>query len=1169
MTRTLCLALLQLVFMFAHPANIRAHQSEASPKSDLSKSFRSYEQYALRHQGDPLNGQKLFEVSQATKCATCHKIQEKGGDIGPDLSSIGGKFDRPHLIESLLEPSRQIVEGYRTTVVLTDNGKVVTGILKAQNDQQITLLDANGKTQTISRAEIDEVSRSPVSLMPEGLAKELSPQEFTDLIAYLESLRKDKHYMGSGVTGPISLPPGFEVRTITTGLSGATALEVLPDGRVLICEQTGSVRVVENGKLLEKPLVTLPVEAYWERGVIGVTFDPAFPRDPYVYVCWVAKEPYPHHRVSRFTVEGNVALPESEKVLLVGDDQTKMGGDVPAGHQGGALHFAADGKLYISIGEQTSGLPSQKLDTFLGKILRINRDGSIPADNPFVDETKGKYRAIWARGARNPFTFAIRSSDELMLINDVGGKFEEVNVGQAGANYGWPVAQHGDLEEHEKKEFQRPIYWYPESSINGADFCENESAWPKKLHGRYFFADFVEGWIKSIDPDKPKDVTTFGTGFRRPVGLRFAPDGSFYVLLRNAWVIDDKFGGDTGSLLQIRYRGTGKGQGKQAAKPAPPSVLLAENSVDESAGGLPAFKIETPSATYYLEKTGGGLSSLVDRDGNDWIGFSPEKGSGAGGEYRGFPNAVHEQAGSSYFHPKNTGTDPAKTRVERIGSHYVSIVAESESGHWSSRFEFYPTHCVFTITRMPKEQKYWVLYEGTPGGQFNRSDWWMTSDVNTHQPMTKRHEGDIPAPEWIAFGDQRAKRALVLLHHDDDDHPDTFYQMQNKMTVFGFGRKDLEKFQSSVGQRYSIGLVDSDSHSGISQFVIDTLSTSRGPYVVAASADPKVEIWYGDHQRFGHNGVPQRWVNVLGRVSPSDGVTMTYSLNGAASKPLSIGPNHTRLAKPGDFNVELDSRELQKGENRLVINAVYPSGENLEKTVEVVWAPKLPQELPLRVNWQSAENIQDVAQVVDGLWKLTEQGVRVVEPYYDRVLAIGDMSWTDYEVTVPVTFHGFLKPGPTDGGRLVVHAAIAVRWPGHTKGPKPTQPITQWYPLGATAEFMIQEHPRECRWRILGGGSKKAQENSSRQIEFDKLYMMKHRVESVGKSKTLYHVKFWDAEEPEPAEWNLTAEEEGDVPRGGALLLAHYSDVTFGNVTVTSCKNTKFSSNDGLPSPSD
>src|SRR5262245_26747475 len=99
---------------------------------------------------------------------------------------------------------------------------------------------------------------------------------------------------------------------------------------------------------------------------------------------------------------------------------------------------------------------------------------------------------------------------------------------------------------------------------------------------------------------------------------------------------------------------------------APGSITLVEGAVDESAGGVACYKIETPLATWYLEKSGAGLSSLIDKDGNDWLGFHPEPGSGAAGEYRGFPNAVHQQAGN-YFHPRNKATDPSATKVEHVG----------------------------------------------------------------------------------------------------------------------------------------------------------------------------------------------------------------------------------------------------------------------------------------------------------------------------------------------------------------------------------------------------------------------------------------------------------------------------------------------------------------------
>ncbi len=211
--------------------------------------------------------------------------------------------------------------------------------------------------------------------------------------------------------------------------------------------------------------------------------------------------------------------------------------------------------MYITLGEQTAEAPAQRLDSLLGKILRIEADGTIPADNPFAGETTGKYQAIWARGCRNPFTFAVDPQTGLMLINDVGGTFEEINVGRAGANYGWPVADHGPTAD---TRFQGPIFWYPQASIGGAAFCPTEErphAFPSRYRGRYFFMDFVQGWIRSLDPHSPMrpiPFEVFATVLSRPVDLTFGADGSLYVLLRDAWVKDARFKPGTGSLARIR-----------------------------------------------------------------------------------------------------------------------------------------------------------------------------------------------------------------------------------------------------------------------------------------------------------------------------------------------------------------------------------------------------------------------------------------------------------------------------------------------------------------------------------------------------------------------------------------------------------------------------------------
>jgi glucose/arabinose dehydrogenase len=444
-----------------------------------------------------------------------------------------------------------LVEGYRTTLIATNDEVTNTGIVKREWETELELLLADGKRKIIKKKDIVSRQESSVSIMPDSIETFISESEFADLIAFLETLRGiEKASPGAATSGPIRVPDGFQVRIVSTGLSGSTAFETLPDGRLLVCEQQGAVRMIANDRLQSQPVVTLPVDSTWERGVIGVTVDPNFENNSWIYVFWVAKEPYPHHRLSRFRLKDDVAEPDSELVLFQGDDQRQLGGSVPAGHQGGAIHFGVDGMLYIAIGDQTAGGPSQKLDSFLGKLLRVAPDGSIPFDNPLVQKISGEYQRIFALGLRNPYTFAVRKSDGMILINDVGGPFEEINIGKPGANYGWPIEQ-GPTEA---QGIAGPLHWYPEACIAGGDFIPEIKRWPKEWHGHYLFADFVHGWIKIMDPDLPEVVKTFCTGLQRPVDMRFSRDGSLYVLLRNAWVIDGRFQGGTGTVLKIEPR---------------------------------------------------------------------------------------------------------------------------------------------------------------------------------------------------------------------------------------------------------------------------------------------------------------------------------------------------------------------------------------------------------------------------------------------------------------------------------------------------------------------------------------------------------------------------------------------------------------------------------------
>ncbi|HXI57096.1 MAG TPA: PQQ-dependent sugar dehydrogenase, partial [Polyangia bacterium] len=198
-------------------------------------------------------------------------------------------------------------------------------------------------------------------------------------------------------------------------------------------------------------------------------------------------------------------------------------------HNGGAVHFGGDGKLYVAVGNNSNNANSQSLSTRLGKMLRMNTDGSAPADNPFAGQTTGVNRVIWAQGLRNPFTFAVQPGTGKIFINDVGqASWEEIDPGIAGANYGWPDSEgNSNLQPNETG----PIYAYPHSlgcAITGGTFYNPPSPQlPTAWVGHYFFADYCNGWIKRLDPatNTVSDVLSGGTNI---VDLKTGPDGALY-----------------------------------------------------------------------------------------------------------------------------------------------------------------------------------------------------------------------------------------------------------------------------------------------------------------------------------------------------------------------------------------------------------------------------------------------------------------------------------------------------------------------------------------------------------------------------------------------------------------------------------------------------------------
>jgi glucose/arabinose dehydrogenase len=343
-----------------------------------------------------------------------------------------------------------------------------------------------------------------------------------------------------------ALPAGFFDSVVAGGIAAPTAMALAPDGRMFVAEQGGNLRVIKNGALLSTPFLNVAVDPSGERGLLGVALDPNFAVNNYVYVYYTTASSPIHNRISRFTASGDTAQAGSETILLELDNLNNN-----TNHNGGAIHFGLDGKLYVGVGENAVGSNSQSLNNVLGKILRINSDGTIPDDNPFVSTATGLNQAIWAIGLRNPFTFAVDPASGRILINDVGANsWEEINDGIAGANYGWP--QEEGIANN--PQFRDPLFAYPHGSgdtsgcaIAGGSFYSPATLqFPAEYAGDYFFADLCNDWIRRYDIASD---TAVGFATDLPGGtvdLLVDNAGSLYYLSRGG-------GATAGSVHKIQF----------------------------------------------------------------------------------------------------------------------------------------------------------------------------------------------------------------------------------------------------------------------------------------------------------------------------------------------------------------------------------------------------------------------------------------------------------------------------------------------------------------------------------------------------------------------------------------------------------------------------------------
>ncbi|MGA9115310.1 MAG: immunoglobulin domain-containing protein [Bacteroidota bacterium] len=365
--------------------------------------------------------------------------------------------------------------------------------------------------------------------------------------------------------------------------------------------------------------------------------------------------------------------------------------------------------------------------------------------------------------------------------------------------------------------------------------------------------------------------------------------------------------------------------------------------------------------------------------------------------------------------------------------------------------------------------------------------------------------------------------------------PDTGYSESHSLLIPGL----------QPGNLYHFRVQARDSAGNTSVSIDDTVRTVQPTL-------PVFWFWYGKNLTFGETGNPVPDVNILGNVQDGQGVlALSYTLNGGPSVPLGIGPDTRRLASRGDFNMDIPRSNLLPGPNQVIVTAVDSQFTVAAETVLVQYIPDRSWPSTCTVNWNSVSSVTQAAQVLDGLWTIQNGSARPLRPGYDRLLAMGDQAWDDYELTVPVTIHSIDSSGfryPSEGAFV----GLIFRWPGHSTSPPSTQgfqPKAGYLPLGALATYGwdMDLLPRFKMW----GNNIATIAQQPAVLTFGTRYIFKMRVQTLPGLGPQYCLKVWQEGQQEPSQWNLVGQQSFTDPQTGCLLLvAHHVDASFGNLTV-------------------
>ncbi|HXF56088.1 MAG TPA: PQQ-dependent sugar dehydrogenase, partial [Actinomycetota bacterium] len=426
-----------------------------------------------------------------------------------------------------------------------------------------------------------------------------------------------------------SLPPGFSVELVAGGFSVPTSFAFLPDGRMLVAEQSGIVRIVKDGQVLATPFLDIRdrVNYYWDRGLLGIAVDPDFATNGYVYLAYTyennpAQPDGPKTaRVSRFTATGDTASPSTETVIL-GTAMASSCNDLPRGadcipsdapsHTIGTIKFAGDGTIFVTTGDgahfntvNDNALRAQDLDSLAGKVLHVTRDGKGIPSNPFWNGDPNANRSkVWALGVRNAYRFNLRPGTSIPYLGDVGwNTWEEIDVATPGANFGWPCYEGEAIQSgYEPKPVCQALYAQGPSAhtlplvtynhdgrsaaVTGGTFYTG-TEYPEEFRGAYFYGDYAMSFLRYLKVDADNRLvsgpTDFATDAQAPVDMAVGPNGDLYYLSIA-----------TGEVLRIRF----------GTPPPPPTGPYRDEVLSDAPLGY--WRLGEASGTTASDASGGG-----------------------------------------------------------------------------------------------------------------------------------------------------------------------------------------------------------------------------------------------------------------------------------------------------------------------------------------------------------------------------------------------------------------------------------------------------------------------------------------------------------------------------------------------------------------------------------